>query len=315
MEKYNLNASFEHLEQDTESDMKVLEFKKIDAFTKGVSPGNPAGYIFLTDGQVLTEEQMQRIARQLTGFVNEVGYVRRTGDEFSLKFYSAECEVAFCGHATIAIMYDILTNNIDLATKEEVFINVNAGQLSVFNHIDEDDAVYIMAPEPTVLECRLTFTQIAQYLGVSPATLDYSLPIKLIDGGLRTLIVPIKSLDDCLKVSPDQALLKSFCLDNGIDIIHVSTKETYTADCRYRTRVFAPKYGYLEDPATGSGNAAFGYYLFDQNLWEGDVVVEQGPDRINPNFVKLKKYHKNGKEHMLFGGCGTIRIEGRYYLQ
>ncbi len=295
--------------------MKVLEFKKIDAFTKGVSPGNPAGYIFLRQDQVLTKDDMQKIAGELTGFVNEVGYVRRMGDEFSLKFYSSECEVVFCGHATIAIMYDLLTNNPDLATKEEVFINVNAGKLSVFNHIDEDDAVYIMAPEPKVLECRLTFGQIAEHLGVSPATLDNFLPIKLIDGGLRTLIVSIKSLDDCLKISPDQDLLKLFCLDNGIDIIHVSTKETYTADCRYRTRVFGPKYGYLEDPATGSGNAAFGYYLTDQNLWDGDLVVEQGPDRINPNFVKLKKYRKNGKIHMLFGGCGTIRIEGKYYLQ
>jgi len=294
--------------------MKVLEFKKIDAFTKGVSAGNPAGYIFLTEDQVLTEEEMQKIANQLTGFVNEVGYVRRTGDEFRLKFYSSVCEVEFCGHATIAIMYDLLSTNRDLAAKEEISINVNAGKLSVFNHIDQEDAVYIMAPEPAVLECRLTVAQIARHLGISPATLDASSPIKLIDGGLRTLIVPMKSLDDCLKVSPDQNLLKSFCLDNGIDIIHVSTKETYTADCRYRTRVFAPKYGYLEDPATGSGNAAFGYYLMDQHLWAGDIVVEQGPDRTNPNFVKLKKYQKNAKIHMLFGGCGTIRIEGRYYL-
>ena len=50
-------------------------------------------------------------------------------------------------------------------------------------------------------------------------------------------------------------------------------------------------------------------------------MVEQGSDRTNSNFVKLKKYHKNGKEHMLFRNIGmagsneTIRIEGRYSLQ
>ena len=39
--------------------MKVLEFKKIDAFTKGVSPGNPAGYIFLRQDQVLTKDRSE----------------------------------------------------------------------------------------------------------------------------------------------------------------------------------------------------------------------------------------------------------------
>ncbi len=35
------------------------------------------------------------------------------------------------------------------------------------------------------------------------------------------------------------------------------------------TRVFAPKFGYLEDPATGSGNSAFGYYMLKNALWDG----------------------------------------------
>ena len=75
-------------------------------------------------------------------------------------------------------------------------------------------------------------------------------------------------------------------MENGIDIIHVSTKETYTASSKYRTRVFAPKYGYLEDPATGSGNAAFGYYLINENLWNDGFTIEQGTNKSNPNFVK-----------------------------
>ena len=48
--------------------------------------------------------------------------------------------------------------------------------------------------------------------------------------------------------------LRLFCLKNEIDIVHVFVKETYTASAKYHTRVFASKYGYLEDPATGSSN-------------------------------------------------------------
>ena len=140
------------------------------------------------------------------------------------------------------------------------------------------------------------------------------MPIRLIDGGLRTLIVPITSLESCLSIYPNQENLRLFCLENEIDIIHVFVKETYTESSKYHTRVFAPKYGYLEDPATGSGNSAFGYYLIDENKWESDFTIEQGAIKTNPNFVKLKRYEKDGVEHILFGGCATTRIDGNYYL-
>ena len=294
--------------------MKTLKFKKIDAFTKGISSGNPAGYVFLNDSELLTENEMQQIARELKGYVNEVGYVNRVGDEFNLKYYSSECEVAFCGHATIAIMYDLLKGNKDLVTQKEVFINVTAGKLSVFNNINEEDAVYIMAPDPDFLECNLSTPQIAESLCAEILDIDDSHPIRLVDGGLRTLLVPVRTLSACLSLMPDQEGLKLFCLDNGIDIVLVFTKETFKSGSSYRTRVFAPKFGYLEDPATGSGNSSFGYYLIDQKLWDGDITVEQGPDRGNPNFIKLKKYTANEKVNILFGGCGTTRMEGSYYL-
>lgn len=308
--------------------MRILNFKKIDAFTNGVSLGNPAGYIRLKEDESLREDEMQKIARELSGFVNEVGYVRKVGDAFDLKFYSSECEVAFCGHAIIAIMYDVL-NNSAFRTKDEVFINVKAGKLSVFNQINQEGAVYIMAPEPDFLNPEFLkpgflkpgfiksgtgISEISDILGIKSSDIDRSMPVRLVDGGLRTLIVPLTSLSTCLRILPDEDKLKSFCLSNDVDIVHISTHETYTDSSEYRTRVFAPKYGYLEDPATGSGNAAFGYYLIDQNLWNGDLTVEQGPDKTKPNFVKLKRYYKKDKTRMLFGGCGTIRIEGNYYL-
>ncbi|MEI7475267.1 MAG: PhzF family phenazine biosynthesis protein [bacterium] len=294
--------------------MKEMRFKKLDAFTKGISSGNPAGYIEMKDDEILNEQEMQKIAMELKGFVNEVGYVNQVGDQYKLRFYSSECEVDFCGHATIAIMYDLLSSNKELLTKQEVFINVNAGTLSVFNHIEEDDAVYIMAPAPKFLNCGVKIEQVAEILGINFSDINDKMPIRLVDGGLRTLIVPIKTLKSCLEIFPNQENLRLFCLENGIDIIHVSVKETYTKSSKYRTRVFAPKYGYLEDPATGSGNSAFGYYLIDENLWEGDFTIEQSADKMNPNFVKLKKYEKDGVIHMLFGGCATIRIDGNYCL-
>ena len=78
-----------------------------------------------------------------------------------------------------------------------------------------------------------------------------------------------------------------------------------------RTRVFAPHFGYLEDPATGSGNSAFGYYMLKHLLWDGRAVsIEQNAEITAFNVVKLKE--SAGK--VLFGGSATAKIEGRYLL-
>ena len=295
--------------------MKKLKFKKIDAFTKGISPGNPAGYVELNDDINLSEQEMQRLAYELKGFVNEVGYLKRSGDTFNLRFYSSECEVAFCGHATIAIMYDQLSLNSELLNQKEVFINVSAGKLSVFNFIGEEDAVYIMAPEAKYLEHSIQVNALAQAMNIDANLIDLSLPIELINGGLKTLLVSVNSLKDCLSISPNEEILKSFCLTNEIDIIHVSTPKTSKNNTAFRTRVFAPKFGYLEDPATGSGNAAFGYKLLKHGLWKEDITIEQGASSENPNYVKLKKTVSGNKVNMMFGGCSTTRIVGEYHLQ
>jgi PhzF family phenazine biosynthesis protein len=295
--------------------MKSLNFKKIDAFTGNGSTGNPAGYIRLDSPDQLTESEMQQIAAELKGFVNEVGYVNSEGRGYYLRYFSSECEVAFCGHATIAILYDLLKNNGLSHTEHEVNIRVKAGELTVYNCLADEDAVFITAPAPQYLDCQVDLSDLAEALSIKPMDIQEGLPVRLIDSGLRTLLVPITSLDAVLFMHPDQEKLRQFCLRNSVDIVHIFTSETSYPENRYRTRVFAPKFGYLEDPATGSGNSAFGYYLLAQNLWPRDINLEQGPDRNSPNIIKLKQMGKKGEKHILFGGRATTRIEGIYLLQ
>ncbi|MCE1252354.1 MAG: PhzF family phenazine biosynthesis protein [Anaerolineae bacterium] len=292
--------------------MKTLQFKKIDAFTANGSSGNPAGYVYLAPGESLSEAEMQQMGRELKGFVSEVGFVSPQADHYRLRYYSSECEVAFCGHASIAIMYDLL--NRQEQAPAEVQIEVNAGRLTVYNDIKDSNAVYIMAPEPLYLPCPVNAQETAAILGMTVDEINPLLPLRLIDAGLRTLLVPLLRLKTCLRLLPDQAALKTFCEGHDIDIVHVFTGETALPENRYRTRVFAPRFGYLEDPATGSGNSAFGFYLLEEKLWPGDFSIEQGPDATHPNVVKIKRSNQEGKERILFGGCASTRIEGCYYL-
>ena len=52
--------------------VKILNYKKMDAFAKKGSEGNPAGYIRLEENQSLAEQEMLQISREQKGFVYEV---------------------------------------------------------------------------------------------------------------------------------------------------------------------------------------------------------------------------------------------------
>lgn len=291
--------------------MKEYNYKKIDAFTDGNSSGNPAGFVLLEKDEFLSEDTMQAIARSEKGIVSEVAFCTPLREDlFSLKYYSSECEVEFCGHATIACMYHLIKNTPNLVNKDQITIKTVMGDLPVFNDIRHSDSVFITAPEAKHLDTFPGSAQIADFLGIAPETFHKKLNVSFINAGLRTLIVPIASLEAAVKITPDQARLAEFCRLSEVDIILVFSPEVALKDNQFHTRVFAPKFGYLEDPATGSGNAAFGYYLLGESLWNGELIsIEQGPDINQPNIVKLKAMAIDGKKRVSFGGNGTVQYE------
>lgn len=298
--------------------MSDYKFKKIDAFATKNSGGNPAGCIFLESQSDISEIEMQQIAKELKGFVNEVVYIFKSAENlFDLKFYSSEREVDFCGHATIAIMYDLIKSNPDLQDTEILQIKTNRGILNVENRINSENAVFIMSPEPVEKTILPETLEIADNLGLNLNEIDTNFPIRIINAGLSTLIVPIKSLDSILSISPDLDVLKSFCFKSEIDIIEVFTTEIADQTNNYRTRVFVPTFGYLEDPATGSGNSAFGYYLIKNGLWQVETIsIEQNGFKNKFNVVKLQRQIDNkGNDRVLFGGGAITRIEGKYIIQ
>jgi len=297
--------------------MKEYQFKKIDAFATTHSEGNPAGYIKLESKNDISAIEMLQIAQELKGFVNEVGYVTRINDDtFDMKYYSSEREVDFCGHATIAIMYNVIKNDASLLNTKTLTIKTNKGHLTVENHLVKENAVFIMAPIPEEKGNTPTIDAIAASLNIEKEEIETKLPIKSINAGLTTLIVPIKSLNHILKINPDIEILKDFCIHNNIDIIEVFTDDVSSNQSDFRVRVFAPTFGYLEDPATGSGNSALGYYLIKNKMWANETItIEQNGLRDTFNIVKLQRtIDDNSMDRVLFGGGAINRIEGKYIL-
>jgi len=289
----------------------AYKYKKVDAFTASGSLGNPAACLYLEPSQALSDRAMLEIARQHKGFVSEVVYLRQGDSAIHLTYYSSECEVDFCGHGTIACLYGLIKDSPDLLAQSIIKVQTNRkGALNVYNRIPDQDAVFITAPEPEHIGTRLGTAEIAEKLGAGANAIHRELPVDLIDAGLRTLIVPMRDLKTEISLFPDQEALKAFCAANGIDILLIYSMEAQRRDSIAHTRVFAPKFGYLEDPATGSGNSAFGHYMLKNGLWDGrDCQIEQGGEDRVFNSVHLST--RDGA--VIFGGSSTIRIEGAYY--
>ncbi len=271
--------------------MRSFLFKKIDAFATARSSGNPAGYVLLNSADDMAEADMLQLAKELKGFVNEVGYVYKSaGNQLVMRYYSAEREVDFCGHATVAITYDLLSTDVSLQHYETLQITTNRGLIHVENRLENENAVFVFSPEPFEKESTPAIKDIATYLKIRPEQIKTDLPISVINVGLSTLIVPVSDLESILSISPDLDQLNGFCVEAGVDIIHVFTAETADQSNNFRARVFAPTFGYIEDPATGSGNSAFGYYLLKNNLWKDETIrIEQNGLRDNFN-VTLPEY-------------------------
>ena len=292
--------------------MKQYRYVKSNAFTSGESLGNPAACIF-TGHEGLSPEQMQAIAAEHKGFVMEVVFYSQSEvADCKLTYYSSECEVDFCGHGTIATMYTMVKETPALMAKPVITVETNRkGIIEVFNAIKEEDAVYITAPDPIEHPMNLSIAQIEDALTLPHGSIRNDLPIRIIDAGLRTLLVPIVDLETEISVYPNEQRLKTFCLDNDFDIILIFSKQTADASAFAHSRVFAPKFGYLEDPATGSGNSAFANYLLSERLWKGEpITIEQGGNDRIFNSVKLKCQD----DKVLFGGKATKKIAGEYYI-
>src|SRR5690606_28713789 len=79
---------------------------QVDAFASGAFTGNPAAVCVLERDR--DPGWMQAVAAEMN--LSETAFVRRSGDEWSLRWFTPAVEVRLCGHATLAsahILYEI----------------------------------------------------------------------------------------------------------------------------------------------------------------------------------------------------------------
>jgi len=278
--------------------MNIMKVKKVNAFTKTVHGGNPAGVVLQSSH--MTENQMKLISKIL--HVSETAYVYPSNvADYKVRFFSPTVEVDLCGHATIAAFFTMAKEKNLPVRKEKTTVDqeTNAGIFPVDVHFTKDDVDKVMMTQKTPLlkGIHIDRKQIAKSLNIEEADINKNLPNQIVSTGLFTLPICIKSFDTLKNIIPDSELIKQICTTIRVGSFHVFTFETLEDTSVYHARNFPPLYGINEDPVTGTANGAVCSYLIKNKIiTQNNLICEQGdvigrPGRvfveINDSTVKV----------------------------
>lgn len=186
---------------------------------------------------------MQAIAREL-GFSETAFVIMQAGGTFPLRWFTPTTEVDLCGHATLASAHALW--EAGLLERPTASFSTRSGLLSVARwrgllRLDLPAAEPIPAPPPAslaaTLGCDVRATAVC---AVREA---------------RDLVVELADEDSVARLAPDLR-----CLHNSEWRAVLVTAPAQEAGADYVLRVFAPRVGIPEDPATGSAHCALGPY-------------------------------------------------------
>lgn len=247
----------------------------IKAFTKNPQQGNPAGVML--DADSVSDDTKQAIATEL-GF-SESAFVEQSDvADFKVRFFSPTQEVDFCGHATVATFYTLLSAQKIEPSKTEpqvVTQETGIGVLPVTCY--EDGKIMMTQQEPEFAELFTDRARFAHMIGLNPKDLGCQ-AIQIVSTGARQLVIPVKNLEILKSIQPNKAEIIEHSMQYDHAGVCAVTTEGFTTNGNLATRNFAPRYGIDEDPATGIAAGLLGWYgdkyFFKQQ--KKHITIEQG---------------------------------------
>lgn len=261
----------------------MTEILRYSAFTSDPSGGNPAGVVL--DASELSEEEMQRIATEV-GY-SETAFV--TGEPehrtYTLRYFSPEAEVPFCGHATIATAVAlaerrgaghftarIAPGTLELTT-EQTPQGIEAGMESVAT-----------STRPLTEDER---DRLLEALRLTRVDLDPTLPPHVAYAGNHHPVLALATRERLAELDYDFVALKALMLAEDWTTVQLVWREDPDT---FHSRNPFPVGGVVEDPATGAAAAALGGYLRElgEVLDDRTITIHQGADMGRPSLIHVR---------------------------
>jgi PhzF family phenazine biosynthesis protein len=232
--------------------------RRYTAFTTVPAGGNPAG-VWIGDA-LPPPQEMQRIAAEVgyseTAFIAPARGLART-----VRYYSPEQEIEFCGHATIAS--GVVLGETEGAGTYRFSIKPGEIPVRVRERNGRWEAAFTtVGPQHESAPAKLVADALAA-LRWDAADLDRAIPPARAFAGVWHLVLAVRNLERLAKLDYDYARLKALMLADGLTTLQLAWRER--ADLFHARNPF-PVGGVVEDPATGAAAAALGGYLRDAGL-------------------------------------------------
>lgn len=256
----------------------------VDAFTEKIFCGNPAAVCILE--KFPSEEIMLKIAQENN--LSETAFAVKEKNFYKLRWFTPASEIDFCGHATLATAFVILTQ-----TEK----NLNAVEFETlhgkFSVTQNENFFEMNFPAYDYKKVSVT-EEMCEAIGekISEAYLS------------RDLLMILDDDEKVKNLQPNFEKLKK--LDGLIQAVTAKSSEK-NFDCV--SRIFAPKIKILEDPVTGSTHCMIAPYWakkLQKNILKcyqasergGNLICEVFGDRvkISGNAVLFAKSELNIEE-------------------
>jgi PhzF family phenazine biosynthesis protein len=261
--------------------MANRQLMRYTAFSTNPAGGNPAGVWI---GNALpSKEAMQTIAKEV-GYSETAFIAPATGLNRTVRYYSPEIEVTFCGHATIA-------SGVALGTLEGPGTYTFAtlvGDIPV--SVTEQSGHFsaaLTSVEPKTAEATPDLVEdVLRTLGWAPADLSSALPPMRAYAGAWHLVLAVKRPARLNQLAYDFDALKSIMEREGFTTLQLVWRESEHV---FHSRNPFPIGGVIEDPATGAAAAALGGYLREMNLLPvpAQIVIHQGEAMGRPSRLEV----------------------------
>lgn len=281
------------------SETRSLKFYQADVFTSQPFGGNPVAVFPDADG--LTDDELQQIAREMN--LSETVFVFPPTDPAAvarLRIFTPTQEIPFAGHPVLGTFY-VLAQLGRISLQEPVTPVVqecNIGLFSVELHAEQNRVVRVVMsqPKPEFLDPVDAVDDVYLIGGAlslpKHVIADTKWPLQVVSTGLPVLIVPVRTLTAVRSINPDASAIINVCERFGANGIMVFTTVTVESFASVHARMFAPKIGILEDPATGSAGGALGAYLVQNGVVEvgptTDILIEQGYEIDRPSRILVQ---------------------------
>lgn len=290
-----------------------------DVFTDQPFGGNPLA-VFL-EAQGISDARMQQVARELN--LSETVFVLPPADPRhtrKLRIFTPATELPFAGHPTVGTAFVLAaTGEVALtgATTSVVFeegvgpvpvtIRAVAGR-PVFSELTAAKLPEVGPAPPSVGE-------LAEMLSLAPEDLlDGDDSPEAVSCGVPFLYIPLRNRDAVrrarVRIDRWEALLSGFWATE----VYVFARDPELPGSQIRSRMFAPRMGIVEDPATGAATASFGGYLASRAPERDGTlrwVIEQGFEMGRPSLLYLEVDKREGAVTAVrVGGSSVLVSEG-----